>query len=708
MATPISERGRLLPPDLDDRRWTDLVAEARALIPQYAPQWTDHNPSDLGITLVELFAWLVEGMIYRLNRVPEKNYVAFLGLLGITRDPATPARAFLTFTANPAGGPVTVPKGKQAQTQEREGETPVVFETDAAVTVLPANLKAAVLIGKLFGNKYSNASTRLVAPPAPGFDVGAAGGFSTTLCLGFDALPGQDVRLLLDLSRPVRLGAGAIPEMQVEWLYSSGAAEPTTWTPIPLVADGTEGLQRSGTVVITPPATWASQNPATAWPGIPPVAAADTVNVAYWWIGIRLSNLTAGPVQVGIRSVLFNAVSATNALTAAGESATGTGAANQIVALAHQPVFKRLETDTPYDHLTVTVAGAPWTRVDDLRAGVHDAWLLEPVAGEIRFGDYSTLNPTGHGTIPPAGAAIAIAPYRYVAGGASGNVGAGTITSLRTPVAGIIGVTNLVSAFGGSDEEPIEETKRRAPRLLRTRDRAVTSEDYEYLAREATTDVKIVRCLEPRVHDTTTAAWSKGDPWTFGALDRAPGNVHVIVVPDQGDGEPRPEPSVDLVHEVLRYLDKRRDLTARLHVTGPRYLPIVVTATLGVWQRAIDGGLTTVADAKNAMVARIRRYLHPVHGGLDGEGWQVGQHVFVADLYKAAMPAEEIGYISSLSLSAESPPAYHQPPIGPGGAWDPNERPFTLAAAATAVRVADYELVCDATGTHAVTASAIA
>ena len=70
-------RGRLEAPDLDDRTWEQIVAQARALIPTYAPNWTDHNPSDLGITLIELFAWLVEGMIFRLNRVPDKNLIEF-------------------------------------------------------------------------------------------------------------------------------------------------------------------------------------------------------------------------------------------------------------------------------------------------------------------------------------------------------------------------------------------------------------------------------------------------------------------------------------------------------------------------------------------------------------------------------------------------------------------------------------------------------
>jgi hypothetical protein len=160
-------RGRIPPPNLDDRAWSDIVSQAIALIPQYAPQWTDHGPSDIGITLVELFAWLVEGLTYRLNQVPDKNYVAFLNLLGITRDPPEPARAFLTFSATPNS--VAVPKGTEAQTAGSETETPIVFETDQDLLVLPINLRVALRIGKLnAGTAYWNISTALTQPPAKG------------------------------------------------------------------------------------------------------------------------------------------------------------------------------------------------------------------------------------------------------------------------------------------------------------------------------------------------------------------------------------------------------------------------------------------------------------------------------------------------------------------------------------------------------------
>ena len=73
-------------PNLDDRRYRDLVEEARGLIPTYAPEWTNHNPSDPGITLIELFAYLTEILIYRLNRVTDANVAAFLKLIdGVDR-----------------------------------------------------------------------------------------------------------------------------------------------------------------------------------------------------------------------------------------------------------------------------------------------------------------------------------------------------------------------------------------------------------------------------------------------------------------------------------------------------------------------------------------------------------------------------------------------------------------------------------------------
>jgi hypothetical protein len=116
-------------------------------------------------------------LTYRLNQVPDNNYVAFLNLLGITRDPPEPATAFLTFTATP--NPVLVAKGRQAQTAGSETEAPIVFETDEPGTILPVNLKVVVQIKKQLANNYTNVSTAFTVPPARGETAGVPVGQST-------------------------------------------------------------------------------------------------------------------------------------------------------------------------------------------------------------------------------------------------------------------------------------------------------------------------------------------------------------------------------------------------------------------------------------------------------------------------------------------------------------------------------------------------
>jgi hypothetical protein len=160
----------------------------------------------------------------------------------------------------------------------------------------------------------------------------------------------------------------------------------------------------------------------------------------------------------------------------------------------------------------------------------------------------------------------------------------------------------------------------------------------------------------------------------------------------------RPEPTQDQIRLVMAYLDARRDLTARLEVVPPRYLPVIVSVTIQVWQEALAAGADTVTIEADTR-ARIQTFLHPTRGGPDGTGWQVGEPVFTSDLFRALMPAEDIGFISTLQVKPDIP-AYHFPPQGPGGPFNADvERPFPLSDFGASVRVADYELVCAAADT---------
>ena len=96
-------RGELTPENLDDRTWQDLVDQAKALIPHYTPEWTDHGPADLGITLIELFAFLGENLLYRFNQIPDATKLAFLKLLQIALRPASTAGALVTLARADSG-----------------------------------------------------------------------------------------------------------------------------------------------------------------------------------------------------------------------------------------------------------------------------------------------------------------------------------------------------------------------------------------------------------------------------------------------------------------------------------------------------------------------------------------------------------------------------------------------------------------------------
>src|SRR5215813_7063947 len=108
-------------PNLDTRRWADLVEEGRSQIPRYARAWTDHNAHDPGITLIELFAWLTEQDIYRVNRVPDRHRRKFLALVGFAPFPPHAAQAVLAFDPDLGTSPFDIPSGAEFAADDPEG-----------------------------------------------------------------------------------------------------------------------------------------------------------------------------------------------------------------------------------------------------------------------------------------------------------------------------------------------------------------------------------------------------------------------------------------------------------------------------------------------------------------------------------------------------------------------------------------------------------
>jgi predicted phage baseplate assembly protein len=122
--------------NLDDRAYKDLVEECLLRIPRYCPEWTNHNPSDPGTTLIELFAWLTDQMQLRFNQVPRRNYVAFLELLGIRLDPPQPAHTEVTFYLTAAQEfPILIPQDTEVATERTATEEAIVFSTDTVLII---------------------------------------------------------------------------------------------------------------------------------------------------------------------------------------------------------------------------------------------------------------------------------------------------------------------------------------------------------------------------------------------------------------------------------------------------------------------------------------------------------------------------------------------------------------------------------------------
>ena len=147
-------------PNLDDRRWTDLIEEGRALIPRYAPRWTDHNVHDPGITLIELFAWLTEMTVYRLNRVPERHRRKFLALTGFRPQPPRAAQTVLAFAPDGGTPPFSVPAGAEFEATDPEGH-PVRFRTLRDLDVSVVTLAAVQVDARRERNHLPGPHTRL-------------------------------------------------------------------------------------------------------------------------------------------------------------------------------------------------------------------------------------------------------------------------------------------------------------------------------------------------------------------------------------------------------------------------------------------------------------------------------------------------------------------------------------------------------------------
>jgi predicted phage baseplate assembly protein len=626
---------------LDDRRFQDLVDEAKRMIPRYCPEWTDHNVSDPGVTLIELFAWMTDLLLYRVNRVPEKVYLHFLEMIGVRLEPPRAARAPVTFylsAAQPAE--VLIPRETEVATVRTETNPSIIFTTEQDLAVRPALLLGAYTRGG--GRAGAWLAHDLVQLGFAGRTISvfpARPGPGDSFYMAFaNDLSHHVLALVLDCT--IAGGAGIDPARPpFEWqVWQGGLAR---WVACEVEYDGTGGFNQPGEIILH----------------LPAMARDELQGVSAFWLRCRLNDDQAGvggyretPILTRLEAESRGGtVGARHAVTVRDEQlGRSDGTAGQRFRLSRTPILAR---DPERDALLVLAPGAEepeaWAEVSDFGAsGPADRhYTLDAADGTVQLGP-ALLQPDGtvyrFGAVPPHGSELSFSRYQH-GGGVGGNLPRGMISVLKTSIPYVARVINRAPAVGGLDAQTIEDAVLRAPNILRLRTRAVTADDYEELARQVP-GVARACCLAPGAQPGV-------------ADEPRPGNVAVLVIPEveQAEGEILPEAlslSAELRAAVAGFLGERSLVTTRLEVRAPQYIFVSVQARLRLPRRAAPA---FAAETQRAAEKALYSYLHPLKGGPDGAGWPFGRDLHVSEVYGLLQRVPGVEFVEEVQISVREP-----------------------------------------------------
>jgi predicted phage baseplate assembly protein len=630
----------LTAPNLDDRRFQDLVDEAKKRIPQYNKDWTDHNVSDPGVTLIELFAWMTDLILYRLNRVPDLHYIKFMEMLGISLKGPQPAQVPITFWLSaPQSNPTTIPAGTEVSSTQTETVSPIVFSTDQDLRVQPPKLQKVISrVAAGSGDKKSliEQNLRRLDAGFEGFNI-----FSDVpqnddaLYFGFENDLSFHI-LGFDMDFDPAGGAGIDPTIPPYiWEASTGKRD-VHWERCEVEMDSTKGMNSAGRIQIH----------------LPQIGKYQLSDEEMYWVRVKIEPLSsqqkvdgARPYKLSPRMRKLSAASwggtvmGTHAQTISKEFVgQSDGTPGQRFFMKYKPVLDR----KPDEHLVVQAEGQPavdWNETSDFA----DSWAsnthytLDSVTGELRFGP-AVRQRDGtiklYGAIPPRSANLVFNSYRY-GGGQEGNVQKGILNTLKTAIPFVSQVSNRFDAEGGLDAESLESAMMRVPALLRSRERAVTESDFEFLAYQALpAAIGRVKCLQPT-------------PAEAGQV--IPGQIYLLVIPRVNNPRGHLEAEQlklddEKVKALADFINERRLLTTKVDIRPPAYQWVTARVKL----RATPGA--SQSEVEQEVLSRLYQYLNPLSGGPEGKGWPFGRDLFASDVYQCLQGIPNVQFIRSLDM----------------------------------------------------------
>lgn len=606
-------------PRLDDLKFQQIVDELKSRIPLYCPEWTDHNVSDPGITLIELFAYVAEQLLYRMNRMPQQHYLKFANFLGVPVPTPQPARVPVTFWLSK---PLTYPggdsdfelpigRGTQVSTTQTETKAPVKFtiERDARiVTPRPVSVR-----------KVSRESGRL----SPALDLIMQGGgvgidlFSSLPNVGdhFDFYFDNDIsQHILELNLELEEKRGTdirIDRPPVVW---EAFTEDKQWERIRDVEDGTKGLNTSGLIRLYLP----KLARLTERPGV----------------GIRFGIRVRVEQREYSRSPHLQRVKAFAALGITVDAAhleetrdeflgVSDGAPGQRFSLRHSPIILPLEPD---ETLQVGDDKSSWRYVENFawpssgKNGSAESparcFTIDVMTNEICLPpaiQRASGETVVFGALPERGTALSFTRYRH--GGGVIDLPGGALNLLDTSIPYVDRVENRQAVLGGQEDSlSLDALRMEAQRYLRVgtyhrAGRAVTAEDFESLILTNFPDaVGKVECRFERLEGQGVSPVNS-DQLTLYVTAKIPAGTTV------GD-QANPVIPDGVIAQINELLYRHRLLATRVRAANPQLIPLDAAINVtGVRDTALEEQLQAATAA----------YLNPIHGGDDGVGWPLDE-----------------------------------------------------------------------------------
>lgn len=688
----------LIAPILDDRSFDDIFAELRNRIPVYNPAWTDHLDSDPGITLLQLFAYLGEGLQFRFNQIPEATQLAFLKLLNLPMLPARPAQALVRFESKVANG-VSLYAGDQV----KAGKTLFTLTQDATVWPLdcvtvarkaelsaedladPAKVKAYIagrdedvrVVLQASIDALELGADDHVAPytveTLPSDGSGTPIDFSATVdgCVWIGVLVSADAKIAVaDITdkakglqrvqgRSLSLSLGFspaawYPDIDQSPVCAAGDGPSLIWqaslaalkkdgsvdyAPVRVAGDTTAGFTQDGVVRLELPADLSGLGVPVAPSGKEgtgdfPPELDDDQHDRLWF---WLRVWRGDGSRIGeVQLISLNTVPVEQAIAAAPELlGSATGQPGQVFQLAYAPVL--LDARYPV-RLQVEEAGVwtDWTRVEDLDAsGSEDRhFTVDAEAATVQFGE----------RYPQLGERIRVLGYRW-GGGATGNVPIAAIAKLGdtlpgpTPPAPLLRPTQVELKCGN----PLAAYGGVDVESLDAALARIPTELRRNRRAVARDDFAELAMQTPAVELGRAECLP-----LFHAPSRArkPGCVSVVVWPARDAQHPNaPLPDAWELAQVCSWLDRWRLITTELYVIPPTYRRIALAVSVKVRE---GYGLDAVRDWVDIL---LRQYLAPLPPyGPDGSGWPLGRRLLARELQGVAMQVEGVEYIEALRL----------------------------------------------------------